>query len=197
VRQQDEAEVWRWERDRKLVDAETPPSQGNASDRQPVLPSSAASESPSGAETGATRFWSHVDRSGGPQACWPWTGAMEKKTGYGRVKFRGKARMAHRVAYELAVGPIPAGLQVDHVRARGCRRRDCVNPAHLEAVSQRENILRGTSPHVVLHNLKVCAEGHAVTGENRKLRGGTWQCRTCFNADRRAWRARKRARVAS
>lgn len=194
---QQQSEMWRWERDRKLVGDDASRAQGEASEQQPILASSVACESPSGAEMGATRFWSHVDRSGGPAACWPWTGAIEKKTGYGRVKFGGKAQMAHRVAHTLAVGPIPPGLVVDHVRARGCIRRDCVNPAHLEAVSHRDNTLRGTSPHVVLHNLQVCAEGHAVTGANRKLRGGTWQCRTCYNADRRAWRARRRDREAS
>lgn len=156
-----------------------------------------AAEVPSVAAAVAMSFWSRVDRSAGPDGCWPWTGAIEK-TGYGRVYFAGKARFAHRVAYALAHGAMPApGLQVDHVRDRGCRRCDCCNPAHLEAVTQHTNILRGTSPHVVLHNLRVCAQGHRVEGANRKLRRGNWCCRICYNADRAAWRARRRERAAS
>lgn len=91
-------------------------------------------------EAAATRFWAKVDRRADDE-CWPWLGVI-LHIGYGQHGIGGKRELAHRVAYELAVGPIPAGLQIDHVLARGCIRRDCVNPAHLEPVTARENVRR-------------------------------------------------------
>lgn len=72
-------------------------------------------------------------------ACWEWTGARNGN-GYGRVHVRpGKLAYAHRAVYALLVGPIPAGLDLDHL----CRNRSCVNPLHLEPVTRGENLLRG------------------------------------------------------
>ena len=73
--------------------------------------------------------------------CWLWTAAL--KNGYGRITMMNPKRKtaAHRVSYEAFVGPIPEGLTLDHL----CRVRCCVNPAHLEPVTMRENIMRGTS----------------------------------------------------
>jgi HNH endonuclease len=84
------------------------------------------------------RFWSKVDRQG-PDSCWPWTGGIQPRTGYGHIWWQGTTRLAHRVAYELTIGPIPAGLELDHVYKRGCRYRHCVNPAHLEPVPPAVN----------------------------------------------------------
>ena len=67
--------------------------------------------------------------------CWLWTGATNNN-GYGQIRVDGQARYVHRLAYETFVGPIPEGFQIDHV----CRNRRCVHPAHLEAVTQRENL---------------------------------------------------------
>lgn len=69
---------------------------------------------------------------------WP----RAKSLGYGRIKFDGRLDLAHRVAYRLAVGPVPAGKVLDHL----CRNPSCINPEHLEPVTMRENILRGTGP---------------------------------------------------
>ncbi len=90
------------------------------------------------------RFWAKVDRSGGPDACWPFTGARSS-TGYGTFEFGGTKR-AHRVAWMLAVGPIPEGLQLDHlchnedascVVVSACVHRRCCNPTHLQPVTNQ------------------------------------------------------------
>src|SRR5688572_16860021 len=81
------------------------------------------------------RFRAKVDRTGG---CWLWT-ASRILSGYGQVRFEGKNQRAHRVAYALVKGPIPEGLVLDHL----CRVKHCVNPDHLEAVTQAENLRRG------------------------------------------------------
>ena len=88
---------------------------------------------------------------------------------------RWRTEWAHRVSYELFRGPIPDGLQIDHL----CRIRHCVNPDHLEAVTQRENILRGTSPSAKAAARDACINGHPYTPENTKLFRGDRQCRTC------------------
>lgn len=74
-----------------------------------------------------------VDRRG-PDECWPWIGAI-MPTGYGSIRVRKTVRLAHRVAYELLIGPIPDGLTIDHL----CSVRHCVNPHHLEPVTRAEN----------------------------------------------------------
>jgi hypothetical protein len=73
--------------------------------------------------------------------CWSWRGYRDQK-GYGRFYCRGLNEYAHRWSYEYFVGAVPVGLELDHL----CRNRDCVNPAHLEAVTHRVNVARGISP---------------------------------------------------
>jgi hypothetical protein len=81
------------------------------------------------------RFWSKVDISGGPDACWPWKGGMDK--GYGRFKVRGRKMLAHRYSLELHLGrPIQDGLLACH----RCNYGACVNPAHLYEGTQRDNM---------------------------------------------------------
>ncbi len=82
------------------------------------------------------RFWAKVQRRG-DQECWEWLSARHVR-GYGLFQLDGTVVRAHRVAYGLLVGPIPAGLVLDHL----CRNPPCVNPAHLEPVSQGENLRR-------------------------------------------------------
>lgn len=98
----------------------------------------------------SARFESKVDRSGGPDACHPWRGPLDKK-GYGNIRVNGKRRRVHQVAWELANGePVPDGHDIDHscrneaVRAGTCRpgacaHRRCCNPHHLRALTRREH----------------------------------------------------------
>lgn len=133
-----------------------------------------------------------------PDGCWLYTGAL-MADGYARVKDAGPdlALLVHRVTYEALVGPIPGGLVLDHL----CRVRNCVNPAHLEPVSGRENLIRGVAAR--LGERTHCAEGHEMTPANtvlnkRKLKGGepspSRVCRECKNAYYRAKNAEKARR---
>jgi hypothetical protein len=77
------------------------------------------------------RFWSMVDKT---SMCWNWTGRLTP-AGYAHIRYNGVQVMAHRVAYELCVGPIPEGKFIDHK----CHNRSCVNPAHLRPVTVKQN----------------------------------------------------------
>jgi hypothetical protein len=84
-------------------------------------------------------FLARIDRSAGPDGCWPWTG-KHTAAGYGRALIDGapRQRSAHTIAYELLIGPIAIGLEPDHL----CLNKGCVNPAHLEPVTHAENTRR-------------------------------------------------------
>lgn len=81
-------------------------------------------------------FWSQVDMSGGPNACWPWMGKRKRVRGYAYTKYRGKDRRVHRVAYELTHGSIPAKKLIRHT----CHNRPCCNGRHLQTGSHRQNM---------------------------------------------------------
>jgi hypothetical protein len=94
--------------------------------------------------------------------CWYWSGGIDRY-GYGQIKVSKRTRAAHRIAYELFNGPIPDGLQIDHI----CRTRDCVNPRHLEAVTARENTLRSpVAPASINSRMTHCKRGHRLSGDN-------------------------------
>lgn len=110
--------------------------------------------------------------------CWLWTGTINSTTGYGTISVDAEVRSAHRLSYELHIGPIPAGLQIDHL----CRVRHCVNPDHMEPVTQRENLLRSPiAPAGVNARKTHCPQGHPYSEENtiwqRSRRGRL--CRIC------------------
>ena len=115
-------------------------------------------------------------------ACVLWTGALDRR-GYGRQRVGQRRIMAHRVVWELLVGPIPDGATLDHL----CRTPACVNPAHLEPVSQRENVLRGEAPAAQNARKETCDRGHRFDYTNSR---GERICRRCRTLRRKAWAAR-------
>jgi hypothetical protein len=140
---------------------------------------------PSIGRTLAERFWSKVEKT---SSCWLWRGATNA-SGYGLSwdPTRQRPKRAHRVSYELSVGPIPEGLVLDHL----CRNPSCVNPAHLEPVTDRENILRGTGASAQNARKTHCPKGHPLEGDNLYRRpnqvSGRGQCLACI---REAWAAK-------
>jgi hypothetical protein len=128
--------------------------------------------------TNEERFWQRVEKQS--NGCWVWTGGKNQK-GYGTM-YTSKTVKAHRFAYELIVGPIPEGLQLDHL----CRNPACVNPDHLEPVTNQENTLRGFRAR------GQCRNGHSRE-HSYKARGGNLRCRVCD----RATKLRSRARAGS
>jgi len=115
-------------------------------------------------------FWSKVDKT---NSCWNWLGYLDK--GYGQCRRNGKTYLAHRLSYQNIKGPIPPNLVLDHL----CRNPSCVNPDHLEAVTQDTNMKRGcvaTRTH--------CRQGHEYTKKNTYLESGRKnykhrRCRKC------------------
>lgn len=127
-----------------------------------------------------------LDACDRPQAdaCWMWRKATDPN-GYGRFWLDGGMRLAHRVAYQLLVGPIPAGRVLDHL----CRAPGCINPAHLEVVTQRQNVNRGASGQRQAARTH-CPQDHEYTDANTYRRNGSRFCRRCHND---ATRVRRRA----
>ncbi|WP_327169504.1 HNH endonuclease signature motif containing protein [Streptomyces subrutilus] len=134
------------------------------------------------------RFWAKVSMT--ESGCWAWT-AQVAHHGYARFELNGRPTRAHRTAYESLVGPIPEGLVLDHL----CRVRHCVNPAHLEPVTVRENHRRGDNVPPTRRGKArpkaLCAQGHPLSGDNLGVsKRGERRCRAC----QRRWSQESRAR---
>lgn len=131
------------------------------------------------------RFWAKVNKHGSlPNShselgwCWLWIACCDKD-GYGQFSSAPYAsQRAHRIAYEMAYGPIPAGLEIDHL----CQTRRCVNPAHLEATSGRTNTLRSRSVSARYAARTHCDNGHPYDDANTRVDGN--RRRTCRACDR-------------
>lgn len=128
-------------------------------------------------------FWSKVSVTG---FCWDWTGYHDR-AGYGQLKRDGIGYRAHRYAYELLIGIIEPGLVLDHL----CRNHRCVNPDHLEPVTDRENVLRGYGITANRSRSDQCMRGHEFTAENTLWTAEGWrECRLCKRARNRASKAK-------
>jgi hypothetical protein len=133
------------------------------------------------------RFWDKVDK--GDDGCWRWT-AHINRDGYG--VYAGDDRRvnhAHRFAYVDANGPIPKGLVIDHL----CRVRECVNPDHLEPVTDRENVRRGMAPAGINARKTHCIHGHPFDEANTYWWKGHRGCRAC---NRAMWARKREAKLA-
>lgn len=133
------------------------------------------------------RLWAKIDRHGAG-GCWLWQGVPDSK-GYGQIKISGVKRLVHRLVYEQTVGPIPAGMTLDHL----CRVRLCCNPDHLEPVPGVVNVLRGESLNARNARKTECVHGHPFDLLNTYWRpDGTRQCRECRRIKGLELRARRR-----
>lgn len=138
-----------------------------------------------------TRFWAKVNKTDG---CWLWTAST--RYGYGTFNDGSGTVAAHRFAYQLVVGPIPNGLQLDHLChtdavARGeceggdsCQHRRCVNPSHLEPVTGLDNSRRGNAGEFWAMKTH-CPHGHPYSDENTYHNKGRRFCRTCNRVRRK------------
>ena len=136
-----------------------------------------------------------LDKAGGSylgwviceNGCWEWTG-YKSSHGYGRVVLGRRAYQVHRVVFERLRHAIPKGLELDHL----CKKRDCVNPAHLEPVTHRENLLRGDGPTGINSRKRRCPAGHSLHGRNLYITpSGQRKCRACKRALQTNYRRRK------
>ena len=118
------------------------------------------------------RLEARVERGVG---CWIWKGTP-RGDGYGQILVDGYHWGAHRLAYTLWVGPIPDGLTIDHL----CRQPLCINPAHMEPVTKRENTLRGDGITARQARRTPCPRGHAYDERNTYVNRGKRHCRHCM-----------------
>jgi len=149
------------------------------------------------------RFWRKVRAL--ENGCWEWTASLYT-TGYGQFGRGGHGNSrAHRVAFEALVGSIPKGFELDHVchndtsclGGRGCAHRRCVNSAHLEIVTHRENTLRGVGPSALHARKTHCPQGHPYSEANTYVfvtpTATMRSCRACKPGKDRLYRLRRRA----
>lgn len=126
--------------------------------------------------------------------CWEWSASCTK-AGYGQVMVGGKQRYSHRLFYERFKGPIPEGLQLDHL----CRNKRCCNPSHLEVVTGRVNVRRSTAPPAANAVATHCLNGHAFTEANTFTYSGKYgpkrQCRECKRLRQLQYTRRKKQRA--
>lgn len=139
-----------------------------------------------------------IEAAQGPDDCWRWDGPIDA-WGYARVR----NTMAHRWVYQILVGDIPPGMQLDHTchdpvtcdGRNGCMHRRCVNPFHLAVVEPRTNALRSTAPTAVNAAKTTCIAGHLLSGRNLYVQKSTGKryCRACQKRRQQEFLERRRA----
>lgn len=157
---------------------------------------------PGGRKSVEDRFFSKVNKDGPKSpvdgsSCWIWM-ACKSKRGYGFFWNGEKVVSAYKFSYELLVGKVPDGLDLDHVKKRGCSGPSCVAPHHLEPVPHLENVLRGDAGKLKAKQQMsklLCPAGHPYDGENLEVvttksrSGRARRCRECGKAQDAAHRA--------
>jgi hypothetical protein len=133
-----------------------------------------------------SKLWDNIEVA--DTGCWEWRG-YRGPHGYGQVRIGSAHLRAHRATYEAVYGPIPLNLQIDHL----CRNIGCVNPAHLEAVSAKENTMRSNAITAENARKTHCKHGHEFTPENTIEDRGGRKCRTCHNEQAKQRKRRLRA----
>lgn len=129
------------------------------------------------------RFFAKVIKT---PKCWAWIGA-KGSNGYGQMQMGPRKQQAHRIAYELFVGPIPEGLTIDHI----CRFKDCVNPSHLRTMTMLENVMDGCVNAKKDH----CPQGHKYDEANTIHYRTFRYCRECKRAKDKAHHLKYRDRI--
>ena len=144
--------------------------------------------------TAEERFWDKVYMPPCQDDCWTWHGSTNG-VGYGRFTPKSPTLVySHRYAYETMVGPIPQGLELDHL----CRNRACVNPSHLEPVTHRENTVRGLAPSINRARMLAkthCRHGHPWDAENTIYTTRQRKCRACLRVYWKRQDAKRRHHV--
>lgn len=130
------------------------------------------------------RIAEKIDFTSSTDGCWLWQNP--RPHGYGQIRVGKRQRIAHRVIYELYVGPVDDGLELDHL----CRNRSCVNPDHLEPVTHSENVRRGEVPQLQLRKTH-CLRGHPFDEENTRIYRGSRGCRKCAALHAKRYRREK------
>lgn len=136
------------------------------------------------------RFWSKVNKT---NRCWIWK-AQINTAGYGIFWFNGKNTRAHRYAFETVRKEIPMGLQLDHL----CRNRACVNPYHLEPVTQSVNSSRGRgrlSAKLRTRKITCCPRGHMYDEKNTIIKRGARHCRECQRQRMIEYKIKKKEKI--
>ena len=122
--------------------------------------------------------------------CWIWIGATSGSNDYGLCYPQSKKMFAHRWSFEYAHGPIPSGMTIDHL----CRVRRCVNPSHMEVVTNEVNVLRGRGHTAINARKIVCSAGHPFDERNTRIRPST-RWRACRECNRLRWHRNKNKQV--
>lgn len=132
------------------------------------------------------RLWSKIGM--GENGCWEWLG-NKNDNGYGLLKVNGKQLRVHRLTYNEVIGPIPEGLMPDHL----CRNRGCVNPFHLEPVTNKINVMRGSGLTAQNAQKTHCPSGHPYIYENLYIHNSQRHCKICRKLRDRSRCRKKRA----